>query len=122
MADPPSLGNIALPGAVLAYLEDQERMDRKEQERDDRLFGPLRYIQLKNYVTTIRTALHSERARTKREAKMKKIEEAKEAQRKIVEARMAALAQAAEEREKALKMREAKLKADKEAAKDKKKR
>jgi len=119
---PPSLGNIALPGAVLAYLEDQERMDRKEQERDDRLFGPLRYIQLKNYVTTIRTALHSERARVKREAKMKKIEEAKEAQRKIVEARMAALAQAAEEREKALKMREAKLKADKEAAKDKKKR
>ena len=115
---PQSLGNIALPGAVLHYLEDQERMDKQQQERNDALFGPVRYMQLKNYVTTIRTALHSERARVKREAKMKKIEEAKEQQRKIVEARMKALAQAAEERETAEKMRAAKLKADKEAAKN----
>jgi hypothetical protein len=116
-----ALGNFSLPGAVHHYIEDMERMDRQDQERSNEIFGPLRYVQLKNYVTTIRTALHAERSRVKREFKMKKVEEAKEQQRKILEARMAALAQAADERERAAKMRAEKAKADKEAAKASKK-
>lgn len=113
---PASLGNFSLPGAVHHYIEDMERMDRQQQQRSMELFGPVRYMQLKSYVTTIRTALHAERARIKREEKMRKNQEALDQQRAILEARKNALAEAVEAREKAIKMAAEKAKADREEA------
>lgn len=59
--------NITLPGLVRYFIEERERERSEIELRRNTYQAPLRGAQLKEYVTNIRTALHSERAREKRE-------------------------------------------------------
>jgi len=64
---PENRGPVSLPVMVRIYIEEQrEEALRAEQLRHE-LNAPLRGLQLRDYVTNIRTALIEERTNEKRE-------------------------------------------------------
>jgi hypothetical protein len=89
---PETKPNVTLPGLVREYLAgvDEERAttDRIHNEAN----AGLRGLQLKEYVTAIRTKLHSERAKEKREKYQETVLKAKEEKARLYEARVKALA------------------------------
>lgn len=74
------------------FIKEQDEERERRQEAANQMYGPLRGIQLKNYVNGIRNTLYTERVREKKQKYNDTINKIKEQKAKLHEARLRALA------------------------------
>jgi hypothetical protein len=83
---------VLLPTMVKEYLQAEEDLRLLGKEREDQLYSRLRSTRLNEYVALVRHNLHEQRAVEKRDRRVAEIEKIKEQKRKLMEARLKALA------------------------------
>ena len=89
-----------LPNIVKMYLSEIAEAKRIETERKDAIFGPLRFVNLNEYVINIRNAINADRKQKKSDIANQKKKRQADLRQEIKEARLKAVeTQMAEERE-----------------------
>lgn len=81
-----------LPGIIRLYLQEKEDEKIRVQDQRDEYFNVIRGRRLREYVTTVRTALHSERLEEKKKRYNEALSKLKDQKEKLYQARLRALA------------------------------
>lgn len=74
------------------YLQEEEDLRLLNKEREDQLYSRLRSTRLNEYVGLVRKNLHEQRSIEKQQRRQAEMEKIKEQKRKLMEARLKALA------------------------------
>eukprot|EP00981_Chlorochromonas_danica_P008995 scaffold2392_cov166-Ochromonas_danica.AAC.11 len=80
-----------LPSLVRHYLNSKEAERLNEEQKEMELMAPLRALQLRDYVASIRSAMYKERVTDKRNRYNEAVQKAKEQKAKLYETRLRAL-------------------------------
>lgn len=80
-----------LPSLVRHYLNSKEAERLNEEQKEMELMAPLRALQLRDYVASIRSAMYKERVTDKKNRYNEAVKKAKEQKAKLYETRLRAL-------------------------------